>query len=143
VHTFKYRGQRRLAPLLGGLMVEHLRQRPLRTDLVVPVPLATRRRKERGYNQAELLAEHVAAAMDGQLRTDVLRRQERPPQQGLSAHERLANLSGALSAHGDIAGRVILVDDVATTGATLAACAEALLAAGAQDVRALVFARDL
>jgi ComF family protein len=149
VQTFKYRGQRGMAAVLGGLMVEHLRVRPLRADMVVPVPLAPKRLRERGYNQAELLAARVATSVGGSLVTDALERDERPRQQGLGAAERLSNLHGSVQARSGLKGqlfcgrRVLLVDDVATTGATLAACAEALVAAGAQDVRALVFARDL
>src|SRR5262249_42333473 len=127
----------------GRLMREALRQRPLKVDLVVPVPMAARRRKERGYNQAALLAAQVFEAVGGTV-ADCLERDERPAQMGLSAELRAMNLAGAVRSRGQLHGeRVLLIDDVATTGATLSACAEAIKAAGAGNVSALVFARDL
>jgi ComF family protein len=144
VHSLKFRGGRQLAPLLGELLREHLAQRPLRAEVVVPVPLAPWRRKERGYNQALLLAEQVVEPVGGTLAADLLLRDDRPAQKTLDAAQRLVNLKGAIRAHGRVPGkRILLIDDVATTGSTLSACAEALSSAGARDVRALVFARDL
>jgi ComF family protein len=144
VHAFKFRGGRHLAPLLGELLREHLARRPLRAELVVPVPLSPRRRKDRGYNQAQLLAEQIVESVGGTLSVDVLQRDDRPAQQTLGGEARLINLKGAIRSRERLHGqRVVLIDDVATTGATLSACAEALSSAGARDVRALVFARDL
>jgi len=144
VHAFKFRGGRRLAPILGQVMRAHLKRRPLRVDLVVPVPMAPGRRRERGYNQAELLAREIAVVVGGALDETVLQRVDRPAQQTLNAAERLVNLTSAIHARRPVSEeRVLLVDDVATTGATISACAEALASAGARNVRALVFARDL
>jgi ComF family protein len=144
VHVLKYRGGRNVSRLLGELMRQHIAQRPLRVELVIPVPLSKRRRRERGYNQAELLAREIVHAVGASLAFDALDRRERPAQQGLDAAARLRNLEGAISVGKPIDGKtVLLVDDVATTGATLSACADALKAAGAEEVRALVFARDL
>jgi len=144
IHVLKYRGGRRVAEPLGELMREHVARRPLRADVLVPVPLSAQRRRERGFNQAELLARQVLPAVGGVLVCDVLERDERPAQQALDAAARRSNLTGAVRARRRVDGqRVLLVDDVATTGATLSVCADALVAAGAHDVRALVFARDL
>jgi ComF family protein len=146
VHTLKFRSGRYLAPVLGQLLCEVATRRPLQADLVVPVPLAPRRLRDRGYNQAELLAEHVVESVGGTLAARLLEREDRAPQQTLTAVERRTNLRGAFScanpeaAHGQ---RILLVDDVMTTGATLGACAEVLVTAGASRVSALVFARDL
>lgn len=146
VHALKFRAGRQVAPVLGGVMRESLRRRPLRAELVVPVPLAPARERARGYNQALLLAEQVAAVVGGELGHDVLEREDRPSQRTLSGADRLDNLRGSIHCRDParVAGRrVVLVDDVMTTGATLSTCAEVLAAAGARQVQALVFARTL
>jgi ComF family protein len=144
VHALKFRGGRTLAPVLGEVMREYLRTSPLRVDLVVPVPSAPGRQRERGYNQAHLLAEQVAPVVGGVLDPHVLERGDRPAQSTLGAADRMANLATAIRVRrGMSEQRVLVVDDVATTGATVSACAEALASAGASNVRALVFARDL
>jgi ComF family protein len=113
-------------------------------DAVVPVPLHRRRQRERGYNQAALIAEVLAAQLGVPQQQGWLRRvRATPPQAGLSAVARRANLTRAFtadSACGD--AHVLLVDDVTTTGATLDACAAALLAAGARTVSCIAIARE-
>ena len=112
--------------------------------LLVFVPIAPVRRRERGYNQAALLAREIVEPVGGVLDEGILERVDRPAQVTLSADARLSNLSCAIEVRRAVhEERVLLVDDVATTGATLSACATALVNAGAQNVRALVFARDL
>jgi ComF family protein len=146
VTTLKFRSGRYLAPLIGDLMRVELRRRPIRADVLVPIPIAPKRLRDRGYNQTELLAREVVEAVGARLATDLLRRVDRPAQQRLTAAERLSNLDDAIrcvapeQVHGQ---RVLLLDDVCTTGATLSACAEVLVEAGAARVSALVFARDL
>jgi ComF family protein len=145
VVTLKFRSARYLAPLMGELLCESLELRPVRTELVVPVPLASKRLRQRGFNQAALLAERVAASVHGEV-ADVLRRTDRTAQVGLGAAQRLTNLAGAFVCRDParIAGKdLLLVDDVVTTGATISACADTLAEAGAGRVRALAFARDL
>jgi ComF family protein len=110
-------------------------------DVVIPVPLHSRRQRARGFNQARELAHGLGLPV-----LDVLKRvRATPSQTGLSACERHANVRGAfeLRRQTDTAGmRVVLVDDVSTTGATMEACAEVLLAAGrASDVSAVTAAR--
>ena len=112
---------------------------------MVPVPLARGRRRERGFNQSELIAERLAEALELPLVTAALERvRETRPQVGRSAAERRENVRGAFACPdgGLVADRrVIVIDDVATTGATLRACAEPLKAAGAARVFGLVVAR--
>ncbi len=145
VVTLKFRSARYLAPLMGELLREHLETRPLHADVVVPVPLSPKRLRQRGFNQAALLAERVGPLLRADV-SDVLRRDDRHAQVGLGAARRLANLAGAFTC-GDparVQGRdVVLVDDVVTTGATISACADTLADAGASRVRVLAFARDL
>jgi ComF family protein len=146
VLTLKFRSGRYLAPLIGEFLRQELARRPLQADVVVPVPLAPRRLRERGFNQALLMAQQVAPSVRGTVGADVLERDDRPPQQTLAAAERLHNLEGAIACaqpHEIQDRRILLVDDVVTTGATLSACADALAEAGARRISALVFARDL
>ena len=146
VLTLKFKSGRYLAPLMGQFLRDELARRPLHVDLVVPVPLALSRHKQRGFNQALLLANEVAPAVHCRVQADALRRQPRPAQQTLRAAERLVNLGDSVTCQrpAEVANRrVLLVDDVVTTGATISACADALAQAGAARVTAIAFARDL
>ena len=106
-------------------------------EVIVPVPLAWRRRMVRGYNQAALLAAHLGRLVKVPVDYRSLKRtRHTPPQQSLDARQRRRNLRGAFEASAALAGRdVALVDDVLTTGATTEVAAQALLAAGASNVR--------
>jgi ComF family protein len=107
-------------------------------DAVVPVPLDPARLRRRGFNQARLLAEGLGPpVLDALART-----RPTPPQTGLPAARRHANVRDAFAVCRPVAGlTLVLIDDVATTGATLHACARALRAAGAREIRALTAAR--
>ena len=127
------------ARLLGALLLPFLRQRyddePL-PDALLAVPLTWRRRWQRGYNQAELLANVLGGALGRpQLRKRLVRVKGAPPQRSLSRSARLRNLRGAFKVRRPLGGRrVALVDDVTTTGATVRAASAALLAGGASQV---------
>lgn len=127
------------ARVLGALLLPFLRQRyddePL-PDALVAVPLTWRRRWQRGYNQAELLANVLGGALGRpQLRKRLVRVKGAPPQRSLSRSARLRNLRGAFKVRRPLGGRrVALVDDVTTTGATARAATAALLAGGASQV---------
>lgn len=145
VHQFKYRRVCRLAQPLGALLAAHLAAWPLLADAVLPVPLHTQRLAERGFNQAEALAREVARVARLPLVGEGLDRVRATGQQArLDARERQENMRGAFRWQGRAAppGRVLLVDDILTTGATMGACAEALLAAGTGAVYGLALARS-
>ncbi len=143
IHLFKYGGVAALKRPLGRLARLAV-PRERRFDLVVPTPLDWRRRWRRGYNQSALLAEELARPM-GLSPAAVLRRLRATlPQAGLSRSARRANVAGAFAVKKPdlVRGRrVLLVDDVMTTGATVRACAQALKRAGAASVSVAVVAR--
>jgi ComF family protein len=146
VHAFKFRGQTSLGKTLGEQLTSCYIEHGLLANVVVPVPLAASRRRSRGYNQASLLARELSRST-GIPVTDALRRvgHAKPQANSATAEERRANVIGAFEANQncDVTGlRVLIIDDVATTGATLNACAEALLAAGAAEVIGLTLARE-
>jgi ComF family protein len=145
IHCFKYRNYRVAAPCLGGLMASYLAENPLPGEALVPVPLHPRKLRERGYNQAELLATEVGKAVGLPMEKKLLSRirNSAPQASASNVNLRQTNTAGAFLCQEDLAGAAcILVDDVCTTGSTLNACAEALAAAGAAQVWALTLARE-
>ncbi|GHO95792.1 hypothetical protein KSF_058400 [Reticulibacter mediterranei] len=148
IHALKYEGRKQLAEPLGCLLAEAYTSYNLRTDIVLPVPLHTTRLQERGYNQSALLAAVCARQLGIVYRDDLIIRQ-RPtrPQVGLSLQERSRNVTGAFQSTcifttGAFAKRrILIIDDVCTTGSTIEACANALFAAGAHSIWGLVLAR--
>ncbi len=146
VHALKYRGVTALATPMASYLADVVRRERLPVDAIVPVPLSGMRRRMRGYNQAEVLAKALGRELRSPVRRDALiRRRNTPPQaRSADAKERRRNVAGAFAARdaGLHGFRVLLVDDVTTTGATMAACAEALRAANAHSVWGLAFARE-
>lgn len=129
IHHLKYRNVRELARPLAALLSDTYARNPLPANQIVPVPLHRRRVRERGYNQAVLLARELGRRLELPVVQDVLvRARYTAPQVGLGARERLENVRDAFRCPvGALSGqRVLLVDDVCTTGATLEACAEVL-----------------
>ncbi len=146
LHRLKYRRDLGLGEALAEAMYDFTAHLPWPVEVVVPVPLGARRLRERGYNQASLIAYPLALALGLVYAPAALARvRETRSQIELSREERYENVRGAFQASPKkVKGRVVLlVDDVATTGSTLSSCAEALYAAGAQDVFALTVARAL
>jgi ComF family protein len=145
IYAFKYRGARSIGILLAQCMAEFWLQTPETVDVLIPVPLHPDRERQRGYNQAAILAEILGRMIERPVETRALVR-VRPTrsQTKLSVAERRRNVADAFTCvmGEDIRGHdIMLVDDVATTGATLDACAVALLAGGARSVRAFTLAR--
>jgi competence protein ComFC len=147
VHDFKYGKQRHLRYPLGSWLRETLddpRLRGRHFDLIVPVPLHPARERERGFNQAALLADLLAASMKVTARPVLERTRYTTTQTAYDRAERMENLAGAfrLRKNRDVRDlRVLLIDDVLTTGSTLSECARVLRRAGALSVHAVTAAR--
>jgi ComF family protein len=144
VHKFKYKGVTALAEPLGGLMAEYWSKHRTPVDVLVPVPLHKSRLRERGFNQAALLARQLSKQIDVAVNEHTLVRQRATASQvDLNTEERKKNVRDAFlcttSALAD--RRVLLIDDVCTTGSTLEACAVALKDGGTRSVQALTLAR--
>ncbi len=145
ITTMKYASRPDLASRLAASMLPVALRLKGGIDLVVPVPLFPSRLAERGYNQSALLAHPIARAIGATFAPRTLMRiRDTPRQAELDRHERLRNTSDAfrLRRASSVSGRrVLLVDDVRTTGATLDACTHALVNGDAAEVRWLVLAR--
>jgi ComF family protein len=147
VHALKYGDRLDLAPMMGRWLANAGRELLADADALVPVPLHWRRRWARRFNQSAVLAAAVSAASGVPLAAGALKRMKATTQQvGLSRSERAANVAGAFRVPPDgkaavVGRRLVLLDDVLTSGATVEGCARALLRAGAANVDVLVFAR--
>jgi len=142
----KYQQATFLVPVLADFTLESLRVRPVEPELVVPVPIGPKRRKQRGYNQSELLAQCIGARLNVPVSLALQRVREGRSQIGLGETERRANVHGAFASalsETVVGKRILLVDDVMTTGATLDACARVLMTAGAVNVVASPVAREI
>ena len=146
IHALKYRRNLALGDTFARYLSEYVIKLGWQADLVIPVPLGGQRMKSRGYNQAGLMAKPLSSRLGWKFSPKLLVRvRETRTQVGLSPKERKLNISGAFRAEPAIAvGKsILLLDDVATTGATLAACSEALAASGAKTIYALTLAKAL
>ncbi|MEX2252530.1 MAG: hypothetical protein WD649_00105 [Thermoleophilaceae bacterium] len=143
VKALKYRGAQAVAETMAAQIAAGA-PAPMRLGAVlVPVPLHPRRERKRGFNQARVLADALVARLGVEVRDSLERRGSSATQVGRPREERLRAATGsvALRAGTTAPGAALLVDDVVTTGATLATCAAALRAAGSREVAALAYAR--
>jgi ComF family protein len=140
VRAFKFHGTTRLSKLFASELAKAVGQSGWQVHSVCPVPLHWTRRLERGYNQSALIARALAKELALPY-SPVLRRSKRTKQQAkLSKLERVSNVEAAFISK-PCQGRILLIDDVVTSGATTKVCIEALLAAGASDVKVAAIAR--
>jgi ComF family protein len=147
IYQLKYRNLKVLAAPLAQLLKDYLATNPVPGEVLVPVPLHRKRLKERGYNQSGLLARELGKPINLAMVDDCLiRRHPTPPQARTSnVDERQSNVADAFTCCDRRLQnkQVLLIDDVATSGATLNACATALKAAGATSVWGLALAREI
>ena len=147
IHQFKYEDLQSLAGPLGNLMAEgwpRLAPGGPEPDVIVPIPLHPKRQRQRGYNQATLLARELGSRLGCPIDEDTLvRTKATAPQVDLNARERQENVRDAFACRNDsLSGKqVMLVDDVCTTGATLESAAVALQSIGARSIWAYTLAR--
>ena len=143
VRNFKYRGVTVLAQPMAESMIRALEQiQPVGAEMIVPVPMHSKRLRRRRYNQSELLAKEIAAALEVPCENGLVRVRDTMQQARLQGDERRKNLKDAFCAEPCVSGwRVLLVDDVYTTGETARQCAEALRKGGAISVSFLAYAK--
>lgn len=147
IHQLKYRNIRALAAPLVQLLNDYLMTNPMPGEVLVPVPLHRKRLRERGYNQSSLLARELGKLTNLPVVDNCLIRQRfaLPQARTSTVKERQSNVAEAFICcdHRLRGKQVLLIDDVATSGATLDACAAALKAAGVPSVWGLVLAREI
>jgi len=145
IKTLKYKFSESLVQNLSEILVTTALPKDYsESQVVVPVPLHRKRQRWRGFNQAELLVRPVAEKLNLPFENMLLRVKNTPQQACLARHERLQNLRGAFAISPKFSPQnkiILLIDDIASTGATLSECAKTLKKAGAREVWGLVIAR--
>jgi len=148
IHRFKFQKRKNLAGPLGVLLVKYLSHTPdfsmEEIDCIIPVPLHRKRQRQRGYNQAELLAQVISKYYEVPVVSALERTKDTHPQFDLPREERLTNVKGAFKVSDPKAvynKKIILLDDIFTTGSTIAECSKTLKIAGARSVEVLTLSR--
>ena len=147
LHALKYDGELRLVQPLAELMAARWRRAGIGGDLLVPVPVHPARRRQRGFDQAELLARALGTLIELPVATALERREQTTAQHALGRGARAANVGHAFGVSKGQGGRlrgawVVLIDDLTTTGATFGGCARIAYESGAWAVSALALARE-
>lgn len=146
IRSFKFRNQPRLSETISRLLYEELEKQSITPefDFIIPVPMHPRKKRQRGYNQSELIARRLGEYLNKEVRTDILKKTVYTrPQSRLKRKDRINNLEGAFSVCQDVfveGKSVLLVDDVLTTGTTLKTCAEILKEKGVSIIYGIVIA---
>jgi ComF family protein len=147
IHELKYRSLKAISPYLAELLADYLKEDPFPGEALVSVPLHPRRLRERGYNQSDLLARELGKRIDLPVIEDCLIRvkQAQPQVRAVDVEERRRNVADAFVCRDErVSGkRIMLIDDVCTSGATLESCAAALKDRGAASVWGLTLAREI
>lgn len=148
LHLFKYKNYDYLGEFFSHLMIRHLLKIKLDLssyELIVPVPMRPFKRKERGYNQAKLLAKQISNHFQIPLRDDIIyQKKNKPSQTKLRKHQREEAMEGIFEAKEDLKDKnVVLIDDILTTGSTLRECALALKERGAKQIIAITLSKTL
>jgi ComF family protein len=143
IHLIKYEGKQNLGVKMGREFGTKLNAHNITADFIIPLPLHITRKRERGYNQAEVIAKGISQVLKIPLRTDIIKRYKYTQSQTkLNREERQANVRGAfLVKESDLTGKeIFILDDVITSGATMNECAKLLKERGAKNVTALSLA---
>ena len=147
IHSFKYSGNYAVAQYLGELYVKELLADgiELNYDYIIPVPLHPKRKKKRGYNQSFYIAKGISEVLDGEIREDIIKRVEMTESQTRKMRfDRWENIKDAFYATTtkaeDLEKEILIVDDVTTTGATIAACIIKLRECGYKNISVLTLA---
>ena len=147
IHELKYHNLKAISPCLAELLADYLQSNPLPGEVIIPVPLHPRRLRERGYNQSSFLARELSKLINLPVVEDCLIRvkQALPQVKTSNIEERRQNVANAFACQDDRVNdkRIILIDDVCTSGATLESCAAALKSRGAISVWGLTLAREI
>jgi len=151
IHEIKFRKRKHVAQGLGQLWAKMMTEAPSSDSTPIPpdailvtLPMHPKKRRERGFDQAAIMAKALAAATGNKLSNILERTKDTPPQSGLHPSQRIENVSGAFRINpktANLAGqKFIIVDDIYTTGASLNECARVLKSAGAQEIYAMTLA---
>jgi len=135
LHDLKFRRKKQIAQSMGKLWATHMKDMP--SGILVPLPLHHKKQRERGFNQAEILAQQLSARLNIPMENALVRVVDTPPQSGLHPRMRVENVADAfgIAPGAHVQGKsYIIIDDIYTTGASLNECAKVLTAAGAASV---------